>query len=96
MFLEVGVAALLELRASAPAWAQVKQIVAIRPRLARKDKIGPMFKDIAPELFDKELRDSASYSEDSRWSHAPLMGVLPRNYLDPLADDLFKELGLPG
>ena len=54
-----------------------------------------MFKDIAPELFDKELRDIAPHSEDNRWSHAPLMGVLPRNYLDPSADDLFKELGVP-
>ena len=93
MLLEVGLAArnfkLPELRAIAPAWARVKQIVAIKPRLARKDKIGPMFKDIAPELYDKELVKSASNSEDSRWSHAPLMGVLPRNYLDPSADDLF-------
>ena len=53
MLLEVCLAArnfkLPELRAIAPAWARVK-IVAIKPRLARKDKIGPMFKVIAPVL----------------------------------------------
>ena len=54
-----------------------------------------MFKDIAPELFDKELVKSTSNSDDNKWSPAPLMGVLPRNDLDPSADDLFKELGVP-
>ena len=59
--------------------------------MARKDKIGPMFKDIPPELFYKELVKIEANPEDSRWSHAPLMGVLPRNYLDPSADDLLKN-----
>ena len=83
-----------ELREIAPAWSQVKQIVAIQPRLARKDKIGPRFKHIAPELFDEELKKS-SPSPDSRWGHAPVLGVIPRNYLDTSAEDLFKELDIP-
>ncbi len=70
-----------ELRAIAPAWAQVKQIVVIQPRLARKNKIGPMFKAIAPELFDEELKKS-SPSPDSRWGHAPVIGASTGNYLD--------------
>ena len=61
MLLEVCLAArnfkLPELRVIAPAWAHVEQIVAIRPRLARMDKIGPMFKAIALEQFDDELTD---------------------------------------
>ena len=70
MLLEVCLAArnfkLPELRAIAPAWSKVKQIVAVQPRLARKDKIGPMFKLIAPELYDEELKKS-SPSPEGRW-----------------------------
>ena len=98
LLLEVCLAArnfkLPELRAIAPAWSKVKQIVAIQPRLARKDKIGPMFKLIAPELFDEELQKSPP-SPEGRWGHAPVLGVIPRNYLDTSAEDLFTELDIP-
>ena len=40
-----------------------KHIVVIQPQLARKDKIGPMFKLIAPELYDEELKKSSPSPE---------------------------------
>jgi hypothetical protein len=98
LLLEVCLAArnfkLPELREIAPAWSKVKQIVAIQPRLARKDPIGPMFKLIAPELFDQELQNS-SPSPEGRWGHASVLGVIPRNYRDTSAEDLFRELNIP-
>jgi hypothetical protein len=98
LLLEVCLAArnfkLPELRAIAPAWSKVKQIVAIQPRLARKDPIGPMFRLIAPELFDQELQKS-SPSPEGRWGHASVLGVIPRNYRDTSVEDLFRELDIP-
>ncbi len=81
LLLEVCLAArnfkIEEFRNIAPAWSKVKQIVAIKPRMARKDPIGPMFRLIAPELFDQELQLS-SPGPEGRWGHAPVLGVIPR------------------
>ena len=53
-----------------------------------------MFKRIAPGLFDGELKKGPPRPE-SRWGHAPVLGVLPRNDLDTSAGGLFKELDIP-
>ncbi len=98
LLLEVCLAArnfkLPELRAIAPAWSKVRQIVAIQPRLARNDPIGPMFRLIAPELFDQELQ-KRSPSPEGRWGHASVLGAIPRNYRDTSVEDLFRELDIP-
>ena len=37
----------------------------------------------------------SSPSPEGRWGHAPVLGVIPRNYLDTSVEDLFRELDIP-
>ncbi len=83
-----------ESREIAPAWNKVKQIVAIKPRMWRKDPLGIMFRQIVPELFDREVQAS-SPGPEGRWGHVSVLGVIPRNYPDTSVEGLFQELNIP-